>query len=89
MSDEILNAMIIRHAVLEQLVLDMLAAMSREYEDPNGFRQALFEDIRGRFSSGAQNAIKPGEKSFAERSLQYAQELETRARRIASDIAEH
>lgn len=78
MSDEILNTMIIRTAVMEQIMLNMMTAMSGGFADPEGFRATLLGDVRDRLQASLSRATEPGDRAFAQMSLDYVEDLETR-----------
>ena len=53
-TDASVKRLIAQHAVVEQIVLNMLAVMSGGLPNPKEFREALLDDVRSRFTEVAQ-----------------------------------
>lgn len=77
-ADAALNDMIARHAVLEQIVLNMLAVMSRDFETPKHFREAILDDVRSRFAEAANGPAGDGKADFARLALERVSDIAER-----------
>lgn len=70
--------LIAQHAVVEQIVLNMLAVMSRDFPCPQEFREALLDDVRSRFTEAANGPAGEGKADFARLALDHVGQIAER-----------
>ncbi|MBZ0161936.1 MAG: hypothetical protein K8H74_04420 [Notoacmeibacter sp.] len=77
-TDASVKRLIAQHAVVEQIVLNMLAVMSGGLPNPKEFREALLDDVRSRFTEAANGPAGEGKADFARLALDHVGQIAER-----------
>jgi len=75
-NSHVLNETFVRTTVLEALFVEILGATSSMFEDDVGFRTALFQAVRQRFSERLANPKAFGEAEYLKLALKVTDDIE-------------